>query len=43
MCNTLGDSILSNHIKSSSLIVSSKGLKSIVGYQKLIFQDSEQL
>lgn len=44
MCNALGDSILSqNLIKSSNLIVSSKGPKYILGYQKLIFQDSEQL
>ncbi|KAI1241575.1 hypothetical protein IHE44_0005052 [Lamprotornis superbus] len=42
----LGDVVqhrLHNHIKSSNLIVSSKGPKSILGYQKLIFQDSEQL
>lgn len=44
MSNAIGDSILSqNHNMSLNLIVSSKGPKSILGYQKLIFQDSEQL
>lgn len=32
-----------NYNKSLNLLVSSKGPKSITGYQKLIFQDSEQL
>lgn len=32
-----------NYNKSLNLIVSNKGPKSIIGYQKLIFQDSEQL
>lgn len=43
MYNALGGSNLSNHIKSSNLIVSSKGPKSILEYQKLMFQDSEWL